>query len=590
MNVFKKIFLLSILFYGVIGCSDDILDQPPKDQVELDEFFKSASDLEIATNDLFSILPGKEVYIDDSESDNILPITVKDRVKGTRLVPTEKGAGGWSWDELRRINFILENYKRVDDEKAKAKYSGITRFYRAFFYFDKVKRFGDVPWYNKVLDVDDDKNLYKARDSRELIMDSIFADIDYAIQNIPAEKQLTQITKYTALALKARIGLYEGTYRKYHELGPYESFLEAAIEAADELIESGAYSLVMGDKNTVYRNLFSRENQDDQESILAAKYTASDRRHDIAYRLTAPTQGAFGLTKDLINSYLMTDGSRFTDQPGYQTMDFYDEMQNRDPRLTQTTAGPDFVVTGEEKREPVDLSITTTGYRVIKALPTRDQWGSGASTNDIILFRYAETLLIYAEAKAELGTITQDDLDRSVNKLRDRVGMPPMDLAAANAHPDPYQESLYPNVNQGANKGIILEIRRERRIEMVNEGLRWEDLMRWKEGKKLEQPMVGIYFPRLGAFDFNNDGIPDVYIYNGDDSDAPKEVSSKARINIQETPLYNPTTGEQGGTSGNLDPFPERGHFDEEKDYLYPIPLQDLRLNENLEQNPGWER
>lgn len=589
MKALKKIFLLSILFAGVVSCSRDILDQPPKDQVELDEFFDSAEDLEIATNDLFSILPGKEVYLGDEESDNIIPIAPKDRIKGTRLVPTEKGAGGWAWDELRRINFILENYQRVEDENAKAKYSGIARFYRAFFYFDKVQRFGDVPWYNQVLDVNDKEDLYQARDSRELVMDSIFADIDYAIQNIPAEKQLTEITQFTALALKARMGLYEGTYRKYHQLGDHERFLEAAMTAAEELIESGAYALVMGDKNSVYRDLFSRQDQDDQETILAAKFTASDRRHDIAYRLTAPTQGAYGLTKDLINSYLMVDGNSFTDLEGYQTMEFYEEMQNRDPRLTQTTAGPDFVVTGEEKREPVDLSITTTGYRVIKALPTRDQWGSGASTNDIIILRYAEILLIYAEAKAELGSLTQEDLERSVNLLRDRVGMPHMDMAEANAHPDPYQESLYPNVDKGANKGIILEIRRERRIEMVNEGLRWEDLMRWKEGKKIEQPMVGIYFSRLGAFDFNNDGVPDVYIYDGDDTDGPKEVPSKGRINIQETPLYNPVTGDQGGTSGNLDPFSERGHFDEEKDYLYPIPLQDLRLNENLEQNPGWD-
>src|SRR5699024_1899213 len=179
-------------------------------------------------------------------------------------------------------------------------------------------------------------------------------------------------------------------------------------------------------------------------TILSAKFTSSDRRHDLAYRLTSPTLGAYGLTKDLVNSYLMADGSRFTDQSDYKTMEFYDEMQNRDPRLTQTTAGPDFVVTGEAEREPVDMTITKTGYRVIKALTTRDQWGSGASTNDVIVFRYAEALLNYAEAKAELGSITQADLDMSVNLLRDRVDMPHINLSDANANPDSYQEELYP--------------------------------------------------------------------------------------------------------------------------------------------------
>lgn len=588
MNLLKNIVVFFILVFTLNSCTDHILDQPPKDGVELDEYFNSANDLETATNDLFTLLPGVGVYTGDANSDNILQETVASKIKGSRVEPTDKGSGGWSWSQLRRINFILENYHKVDDEDAKAKYSGITRFYRAYFYYKKVKRFGDVPWYSKVMDVEDEDELYKERDSREMVMDSVMADINYAVENIPAEKHLDQITKYTALILKSRIALYEGTYRKYHDLGDYKGFLEEAASASEELIESGAYTLFTeGGKDEAYRTLFARDDQDNQETILSAKFTSSDRRHDLAYRLTSPTLGAYGLTKDLVNSYLMADGSRFTEQSGYKTMEFYDEMQNRDPRLTQTTAGPDFVVTGETEREPVDMTITKTGYRVIKALTTRDEWGSGASTNDVIIFRFAEALLNYAEAKAELGTITQADLDMSVNQLRDRVDMPHIDLSEANANPDPYQEELYPNVDQ-SNKGIILEVRRERRVEMVMEDRRWDDLMRWKEGKKVEQPMVGVYFSGLGAYDFNNDGVPDVYIHDGDDSGAPSEVPSKARINIKETPLYDPETGQTGGTSGNLDPFSNRGNFDESKDYLYPLPLQDLKLNDNLTQNPGW--
>jgi hypothetical protein len=294
--------------------------------------------------------------------------------------------------------------------------------------------------------------------------------------------------------------------------------------------------------------------------------------------MTAPTQGRWGLTKELVNSYLMTDGTPFTNQSGYETLSFYEEMQNRDPRLTQTTAGPDFATYGSQDPEPVDLDITRTGYRVIKGLPPKGpQWGSGGSFNDVILFRYAEALLIYAEAQAEIGTLTQGDLDMSINKLRDRVGLPHLNMAEANANPDPYQESLYENI-EGPNKGVILEIRRERRVELVNEGLRWDDLMRWKEGNKVEKPIRGIYFSELGAHDFNNDGNFDVYVHDGDTSGAPDEVTST--ININERPLTE-------GNSGNLLLF-EGGSFDENRDYYYPIPMEDLELNDNLEQNPGW--
>src|SRR5690606_10007892 len=152
--------------------------------------------------------------------------------------------------------------------------------------------------------------------------------------------------------------------------------------------------------------------------------------------------------------------------------------------------------------------------------------------------------------------------------------------------PDEYLENMYVNVDKGPNKGVILEIRRERRIELVNEGFRWDDLMRWKEGKKVEQPMVGIYFSGVGSHDFNGDGIYDVYLHTGNTSGAPSSVTSL--VNINQKTLRNPLTGQQNATSGNLDPFSQGGSFDESKDYLAPIPSEDLLLNKNLEQNPNW--
>jgi SusD family. len=578
----KNSIIISIVIVSLAACKkSNLLDKSAKDKIEAENFFNTATDLQVYTNSFYDMLPTTAVYTEDAESDNIIPLVVSDRVKGARIVPASNSNTKWTWENLRSINFFLEHYQKCPDEDAKKKYGGIARFFRAYFYYDKVKTYGDVPFYNKVLSANDE-DLYKPRDSRKLVMDSVLADINFAIANIPQEVQLNTITKYTALLLKARICLFEGTFRKYHSLGDHEKFLNEAAAAAEELINSNAYKLfTTGGVNASYRELFARNDQDATETILARDYNPTFGRHSISYMLVAPTAGVYGIPKDMINSYLMKDGSRFTDQPGYDTKTFYEEMQNRDPRLIQTTAGPDFAAYKETTREPVNLSITTTGYRVIKALASRDQWGSINSYNDIIIFRYAEALLVFAEAKAELGTLTQADLDKSINKLRDRVGMPHLDLATANANPDPYLASWYPNIDNGANKGVLLEIRRERRIELFHEGLRWDDLMRWKEGKKLEKPMVGIYFPGLGAYDFNNDGKADVYLHNGDASGAPAGTSSV--INVNQKRLTN-------GTSGNFNPlFSTPRIFNEERDYYYPIPTEDLTLNPQLDQNPNWK-
>lgn len=588
MNLSKKYigFLMLSSALLLTSCDKDFLDRASEDQVEAPFFFNTAKDLEVATNDFYAMLPVTESYADDASSDNIVPLNPSARVRGNRIVPVASGAGGWSFSNLRKINYFLANYSKVKDEAAKAKYSGIARFFRAYFYFDKVATFGDVPWYSNVLTADD-PDLYKPRDSRMLVMDSVMADLDYAIQNIPKEKQVNLITKHTALFFKARVALFEGTFRKYHGIADADKYLTLAASAAQELINSGAYTLYTdGGANAAYRNLFGLTTQTSVETILAVNFEQGKKVHSLGNYFTSATLGAYGVTKDFLNSFLMTDGTRFTDKPGYQTMGFFQEMQNRDPRLVQTTAGPDFRVTGETKNEAVNLAITTTGYRVIKALPERSQWTTSGSYFDIILMRYAEALLILAEAKAELGTLTQADLDVSINKLRARVGMPSLNLNQANANPDPYLAAMYKNVNNGVFKGVILEIRRERRAELFNEGLRWDDLMRWKEGQKIQQPMVGIYFSGLGSFDFTGDGVADVFVYNGNAAGAPSSVTSQ--INIAQRSLRDPLTGAQASNKGNMDPFQQGGKFNEEKDYFAPLPTEDLLLNPNLKQNPNW--
>lgn len=575
------IFLL-IALVTFAGCNKDYLDTVPKDKLDAELFFNTANDLKVYTNGFYDMLPKTEVY-DASygeSSDDIVPLIVPDRIKGTRILPVSSGSGGWSWSDLRSINFFLTHYQKCTDAKAKELYSGVAKFFRAYFYFDKVKKFGDVPWFSKPLEAGD-PDLYKPRDPRALVMDSIMADLDDAIAQLPEKTAVNEITKYTALALKSRVCLFEGTFRKYHQLGEWQPLLETSVAAASELMAAGAYHVYdKGGAETAYRDLFARNDQQPDETILARDYNPSFAHHTLGYLMTSPTSGAWGMTKDLVNSYLMKDGMPFTDLDGYDKMDYTEEMRNRDPRLTQSTAGPHFAAYGESTEQPVTLKATTTGYRIIKALGTRDQWLSSAAYTDIILFRLGEVLLNYAEAKAELGTLNQSDLDKSINLLRDRVDMPHLKLTDANAHPDPYLSAMYPNATASGNKGVILEIRRERRTELFNEGFRWDDLLRWKEGEKLEKPMVGIYFPGLGAYDFNDDGQPDVYVYDKDKSGAPAGITSF--IDVSQRPLTE-------GHSGNLNPFDYQVTFDEQKDYLCPLPQEDLKLNEQLEQNPGWE-
>jgi hypothetical protein len=197
------------------------------------------------------------------------------------------------------------------------------------------------------------------------------------------------------------------------------------------------------------------------------------------------------------------------------------------------------------------------------------------------IFRYAEVLLNFAEAKAEKGTLTQDDLDISTKLIRDRVGMPNINLADANAKPDPYQAQMYTKLS-GKTVGVILEIRRERRIELVMENFfRWDDIIRWKEGQILTKQYKGMYFPGPGSYDLDKNGKVDLVIYEGTKPTVPGAQLLK---------LGSEILLENGAKGGNI---VINGHitkkFDENKDYLYPIPKQERLLNTNLSQNPNWE-
>lgn len=589
----KRIIILAVaLTAGLSSC--DLLDTKPMSQMTQTDYFKTETDLQLFTNPLYNNMLDKDPY--DDQSDLMVCQTLSDEILGGNKRTVPNSGGGWTWTDLRRINTLLEYADQCDDKDAVTHYTALARFFRAYFYFEKVKRFGDVPWYDVQLGSADEA-LYNPRDSRELIMTKMIEDIDFAINELPKEVSTYRVNRWAALALKAQFCLYEGTYRKYHDVqidgaNDYTYYLDLAAKAAGEVINQGPYKLYStGNPDSDYMMLFAQENASPDEYILAIKFDYGLAIHHNATAFTlVPTQGRPGYTRKMVNMYLMKDGSRFTDRTGWQEESFVEETKDRDPRLAQSIRTPGYTRIGKTEVLAPDFGCSVTGYQPIKFVQNPDDSGGNVdrndrSTCDIPVYRLAEVMLNYAEAKAELGTLTQDDLDISINKIRDRVDMPHLKLAEANANPDWYllsSEYGFSNVS-GANQGVILEIRRERAIEMIQEGTRYEDLVRWKAGPCLDQALTGMYFPGAGQYDLTGDGKTDLILYN--EGSAKPEAGDGVYVYQIGTEILL-----SGGTRGYVSYHKniERTPYNEERDYLYPIPINERSLNPDLTQNPGW--
>ncbi len=590
----KIIYILAASVLTLSGCD---LDRSPLDTLALENYFNTRQELETYTNGFYVLFPtAADIY--GETADAVIPTTLIEEVLGTRSVPA--GGGGWTWTNLSNINTYLKYSGRCPDTNAREEYDALARFFRAYFYFEKVKRFGEVPWYDQPLTSTDDK-LYDPRTDRTVLMSRILEDIDYAIGYLPSAKSKYRVTKWTALALKSRIFLFEGTYRKYHGIDGYATYLEEAAEAAKEFMTSSPYGIYKSG-NQPYRDLFASNSALDAEVILA-------RNHNVGLNIVHSANQYFisggsrpGLNKKIVNSYLMSDGSRFTDVPGYETQSYYQEMQGRDPRLAQTVVAPGYTRIGSTDVLSPSFSSATTGYQITKWVTGKDQDGYNKTDNDMILFRAAEVYLNYAEAKAELGTLTQADLDASVTPIRERVGMPALNMADANANPDAYladAETGYANVS-GTNKGVILEIRRERTVELLCEGFRYYDLMRWKEGAVFEKQFKGMYFSAIDpvkqftVYDMNGNGTNDrldLCIYSGNtqpDASAYPELAD-VTVFLQLNTHITLENGTRGGAVIVHDIGTQQRKWTENRDYLYPIPQSQITLyGGKLTQNPNW--
>ncbi|HKG93878.1 MAG TPA: RagB/SusD family nutrient uptake outer membrane protein, partial [Gemmatimonadaceae bacterium] len=362
----RRYIPLCFLLAGALaaaGC--DSLEQNPVATSSKEAVFGSENGLALYANSFYNWMPdANNITQSESMSDYAarrdVPQFIRPGVYNPRVTDiTSTGQyevvalGGnvnWGWTTLRSINyFLVNNTDPAVPERVRNNYSGIARFFRAWFYFEKVKRYGDVPWIDKPLDVADPA-LYAGRDSRTVVMDHVLEDLDYAIANISAtnEASRTLITKDVALALKSRVALFEGTFRKYHpEFGlasTADEWLNESAGAAKLLIDSKRYSLYTGSGVDSYRQLFVRDAPVTQEVLLTnVQSTALGVRHQANWIYTSATTGVrFSFIRQFVHTYLNIDGTPFTSLAGYQTKTFQEETKNRDRRLSQTIRTPGY--------------------------------------------------------------------------------------------------------------------------------------------------------------------------------------------------------------------------------------------------------
>ena len=356
-------------------------------------------------------------------------------------------------------------------------------------------------------------------------------------------------------------------------------------------MSEGGFTIYTGNgTDKSYRQLFSDTKVVTSEIMLSSVVDPNlGVFHDANWSLTSATYGSrLNFIRTFINTYLNIDGTPFTSTPGYQTMTFMQETKNRDMRLQQTIRTPGYsrLISNKLTQVPPVFSYTYTGYQPIKFTLDDDYYDGGSrNINPLPIMRYAEILLNYAEAKSELGTLTDDEWNKTVGALRRRAGITGASTLTKPTTIDSYlQTNYYPQIADPS----LLEIRRERGIELAMEGFRFYDLVRWKLGKLMEMPWDGFYVPALDTpIDLNEDGTMDVVFYQ---TKPATTLPGVTYINV--APTISAGVNPQqlsNGTSGELTWLKNAARQFADKNYLYPIPQTDLQQNPKLLQNPGWD-
>lgn len=588
----KKILYILLSSSLVFTSCEDFLNREPEAKVGSEDYFINENSLVTYTNGFLELYTPSTDDLGYGDGYSDIMATVKSFNYLTNGSWTPDLQGGWGigdWKPIYNINYFLVHMRETPGVSAEAfnHYEGTGRFWRAFKYFEFVRTFGAAPWYDSPIDPEDMAGLYKPRDSREYVVERILEDLDFACKHCYTTSDWVnkgRINKYIALAYKARVCLFEGTYRKYHRVDPStgkawvdgsasQKYLREAAKACEELMAAGIYSLSSnpGKVQSQYRELFTSEAINYQEVLWAREMNIGLAVfNDLTWRYTSGSYGQrWSLDQDFVRTYLNLDGSRHGDG----SEEFMKEVENRDYRLKQSVITPGYEkkIGGTSTPTAPDFTVTVTGYQMIKYnIDDKSYESAKVSYNSLPILRYAEVLLNYAEAKAELGEFDQTVWDRTIKPLRERAGVSGTRPTAA----DPFLSAYY-----GLNDCDLLEIRRERAIELLMEGLRYDDLMRWHLGEKLNKTWYGIYIPAMDvAYDLNGDGTKDLCV-------TQKEAGKEPGVTY--IVLDKTDYSLENGTNGRL--IWSVGRNFEEKRYLHPIPKTALNINPDLGQNYYWQ-
>jgi hypothetical protein len=546
------------------------------DQIADVNFWKSANDFKSYANQFYGWRRdfGSTVYDgphSDKRSDILTSSSPNLYSNGTNSIPATDGTYSGAFTKIRLANTLLAKAESYATPSEITQYVAEAKFFRAYVYFDLLELYGDATIVDHLVDTDAPE-LSAARNSREEVADFIIADLQAAIIDLPLESVIAstdagRVSKGAAQSFLSRVALFEGTWQKFrNNAARAATLLDISAKASLDVMNSNQYSLfkpaVLGDSALKY--LFILE---DAKSNPAGIKKADNKeyifvnRHDevispIGLNITHETLGNVEyVTRKFANLYLNQNGLpvenvKNTQFQGYATM--VSEFQNRDNRMRYTLMHAYKAYWRENKPRVTWIgdaadraSAMTTSF-----LPTynsgyhNQKWAteravaSMSEGYDFPIIRYAEVLLNYAEAVFERdGAISDADLDKSLNLVRNRVNA---DM--------PKLSNTFVSTN---SLDMRTEIRRERTIELYNEGFRIDDLKRWKTAEtEMPQDMLGIK-------------------WTGTQFQTTWPAVTKSR-----------------NTEGSL--IMETGRTWSDKNYLYPLPADQLKLNPNLLQNQGW--
>lgn len=609
-KIYTTIILAACLLASLASCSD-FLERNPTNTIAAPSYFKTEKDLQMYCNGFIqSYLPGftSVAISSDAYTDLVATKTGSDFYHPFIWNPQKQS--GWDYGNfsfIRGTNFMLENMIRAKEFISEAKYNhyeGIARFWRGYAHFSKMQAFGNVPWIDHVPQKEDSTLLYGSRDDREYLFHKILEDINFAAEHVSGENDVltkgrTYVNKWVVLAYKSRICLYEAAYRKYHTTNPstniawnnqYESSEELyrqCIDANEKLMQSGLFTLHnTGKPQSDYSDLFKSMVIPTDEVIWSREANGGEVNvlHDLTWYYRSTSMGQqYSPTKELVNMYLTLNGTPITNDK----VSVNEEFDNRDWRLAQSIVGPGYQyqdLAGAILPFKTNFSMSWTGYQFHKwCIEKEENYSRALSNNSVPILRFGEVLLNHAEAKAELGEMTEDIWNKTIGALRERAGVRNIYPGSSDYVVDPFLTEYYNGEGYPVLNNILLEIRRERAVELVMEnGLRQDDLYRWKLGQK-----IATRFQNLGwrGIYLTATEVSRGFTINGFPYTVGSGAGSPTNYKIANSGANN-TWSLTDKTSGYL--IYHYGLQWDDKMYLSPIPASALVENPKLGQNYGW--